>query len=385
MKEIGLGHLTDAEVGAVLDCFDKDGSGEVDWQEFVKMVEGGSLTDVTAEARAALRAYMLADVFKVSHGSEVKEEQISSVFGAFDKNGDGTIEIEEFRQAAISLGFEPSSEELELAVKVFDFNGDGSVSYMEFVKFVKGDDVVTAEARAALRVYMLADVFKVSHGSEVKEEQISSVFGAFDTNRDGTIEIEEFRQAAISLGFEPSSEELELAVKVFDFNGDGSVSYLEFVHFVRIGESEAVKSGGKRGKIRRPSVMDALHKFKGLLFSAKNKKPAKESAEILTEVADDTAADGAAVSSTSDAEAAVGRTRARQKAGTKRRTRRSVYEGEPDKEGWLERHSNGPRKTWLKRYHVLRAHYLVAFETEEKTEEKDMLDLHDLQVLQWLL
>ena len=69
------------------------------------------------------------------------------------------------------MGFEPSSEELELAVKVFDFNGDGNVSYMEMIRFVKGEENVTAEARAALRAYMLAEVFQVKDGKDVEEAQ----------------------------------------------------------------------------------------------------------------------------------------------------------------------------------------------------------------------
>jgi Ca2+-binding EF-hand superfamily protein len=384
LTELGFSHLTETEVLEVLDHFDKDGNGEVDWKEFVAMVEGADKLDATTEARAALRAYMLAEVFKVEHGSDVKEEQLKAVFEAFDKDQDGTIEIEEFRQAATALGFTPSSEELELAVKVFDFNGDGSVSYLEFIQFVKGDEVVTAEARAALRAYMLAEVFKVEHGSDVKEEQLKAVFGAFDKNQDGTIEIEEFRQAATALGFTPSSEELELAVKVFDFNGDGSVSYLEFVQFVRVGETAQTKGGGKIGASRRPSVMDAISKFKGLLFLGAKKKKSPKGTGSVVEKAENTVDENALTSAEAKngaVDPAVGgQRRTRAKAGTKIRTRRSVYEGEPDKEGWLERHTSGPRKTWLKRYHVLRAHYLVSFETDEKTEEKDMVDLHDLQV-----
>ena len=59
------------------------------------------------------------------------------------------------------------------------------VTYLEFLKFVKGDEQVAKEARAALRVYMLREVFKVHHGSEVQDAQVVAVFKHFDTNGDG--------------------------------------------------------------------------------------------------------------------------------------------------------------------------------------------------------
>jgi Ca2+-binding EF-hand superfamily protein len=312
---------------------------------------------------------------------------LAAMFEAIDFDGNGTINRAEFTQVLTELGFSHLTETEVLEVlDHFDKDGNGEVDWKEFVAMVEGADKLdaTTEARAALRAYMLAEVFKVEHGSDVKEEQLKAVFGAFDKDQDGTIEIEEFRQAATALGFTPSSEELELAVKVFDFNGDGSVSYLEFVQFVRVGETAQTKGGGKIGASRRPSVMDAISKFKGLLFLGAKKKKSPKGTGSVVEKAENTVDENALTSAEAKngaVDPAVGgQRRTRAKAGTKIRTRRSVYEGEPDKEGWLERHTSGPRKTWLKRYHVLRAHYLVSFETDEKTEEKDMVDLHDLQV-----
>jgi calcium-binding protein CML len=132
-----------------------------------------------------------------------------------------TIAMGNFRQAAIKLGFVPSSDELKLAVKVFDFNGDGVVSYKEFIKFVKGEETLRAEARAALRVFI--------HPKAKNGDSTSAAFVALDGDNDGVIVPGEFVQVAAELGFQPSSEELKLAVNAFDLNGDGVVSYEEFI------------------------------------------------------------------------------------------------------------------------------------------------------------
>jgi hypothetical protein len=90
-------------------------------EEKAAMTGGGATAKVDAKVeveRAALRAYLLSDVFKVTSGQEVKAAEIQMVFKAFDDNGDGTIERAEFCKAAVAMGFAPDSEELEMAVKV---------------------------------------------------------------------------------------------------------------------------------------------------------------------------------------------------------------------------------------------------------------------------
>jgi Ca2+-binding EF-hand superfamily protein len=48
----------------------------------------------------------------------------------------------------------------------------------------------------------------------VKQPDIIKVFKTFDTDLDGSISTEEFRKAAIKLGFHPTGDELKLLVKV---------------------------------------------------------------------------------------------------------------------------------------------------------------------------
>ena len=96
---------------------------------------------------------------------------------------------------------------------------------------------VTAAERLALRQYMLVcarfmivvefmktfallnsrwqtEIFKVSDSSELKEPDIIKMFKSFDTDLDGKICMEEFREAAVKLGFYPTGDELKLLVKV---------------------------------------------------------------------------------------------------------------------------------------------------------------------------
>ena len=56
-------------------------------------------------------------------------KQLSLIFKAMDKNGNGSLDVDDFRWGFIDYGFQISKEEAEPMVKHFDKNHDGSISY----------------------------------------------------------------------------------------------------------------------------------------------------------------------------------------------------------------------------------------------------------------
>ena len=67
-------------------------------------------------------------------------DELRRVFARFDADGDGSIDLEEFRAIIESLGENPSDEVLSLEFAAIDTNADGKVELQEFVRWWLDDD-----------------------------------------------------------------------------------------------------------------------------------------------------------------------------------------------------------------------------------------------------
>ena len=62
-----------------------------------------------------------------------EEEEILEAFHAFDKNGNGTIAIEDFGTVLRSLGQNPTEAEMEDMINKMDTDGTGTIHLSEFL------------------------------------------------------------------------------------------------------------------------------------------------------------------------------------------------------------------------------------------------------------
>merc|ERR1712070_409370 len=85
--------------------FDKDGNGEIDYQEFKSLM-----------------------TVKIQNDNDY----LTQAFKIFDRNGDGKISQVELRYVVMNLEAPPSDEKLDMMIKQVDANGDGYLSYVEF-------------------------------------------------------------------------------------------------------------------------------------------------------------------------------------------------------------------------------------------------------------
>ena len=109
MRSLGQ-NPTEAELMDMINEIDADGSGTIDFPEFLTMM-ARKMKDTDSE------------------------EEILEAFKVFDKDGNGFISAAELRHIMTNLGEKLTDEEVEM-IREADIDGDGQINYEEFVKMM---------------------------------------------------------------------------------------------------------------------------------------------------------------------------------------------------------------------------------------------------------
>lgn len=110
MRSLGQ-NPTEAELQKMAVEADKDGSGTIDFPEFL-----------------SLMAKKMRDADS--------EEEMREAFRVFDKDGNGYISAAELRHIMTNLGEKLTDEEVDEMIREADVNDDGEVNYEEFVRMM---------------------------------------------------------------------------------------------------------------------------------------------------------------------------------------------------------------------------------------------------------
>eukprot|EP00980_Cylindrotheca_fusiformis_P019151 scaffold6486_cov96-Cylindrotheca_fusiformis.AAC.15 len=110
MRSLGQ-NPTEAELQDMIQEIDADGSGTIDFPEFLTMM-ARKMKDTDSE------------------------EEILEAFKVFDKDGNGFISAAELRHIMTNLGEKLTDEEVDEMIREADIDGDGQINYEEFVKMM---------------------------------------------------------------------------------------------------------------------------------------------------------------------------------------------------------------------------------------------------------
>ncbi|KAI5824981.1 EF-hand [Schizophyllum commune Tattone D] len=114
---------TDEQIMEMIDKVDVDGDGRVNFREFLMLM-------------GADASFFRPDDMVVDGAPSAAEKEIKEIFRSFDKNGDGTVSVNELKEILESFGTRLSQGQAEAMINAADTNGDGVVGYEEFVKMI---------------------------------------------------------------------------------------------------------------------------------------------------------------------------------------------------------------------------------------------------------
>lgn len=148
------------------------------------------------------------------HQCEVAELEMA--FKVFDANGDGQICFSELGAVLRSLGGDVTEQELQLIMNDVDKNQDGFISLEEFkdVHIVKRN---------------------VGDSGSPAEDPIREAFATFDKDGNNLICADELRAVLQSLGEKGHTlEDCRRMISCVDQDGDGFVDFKEFQHLLSV-------------------------------------------------------------------------------------------------------------------------------------------------------
>merc|ERR1712196_94879 len=135
-----------------------------------------------------------------------QKQELREAFDLFDTDGSDAADFSELHTAMKALGFEPKKEEISKMVKEMDKDGDATVDFEEFC-------------------VMLAEKMNQKDG---KDEMLKG-FKLFDDDNTGKISFKNFQRVAKELGESLSDQELQEIIAEADTDGDGEINEAEFL------------------------------------------------------------------------------------------------------------------------------------------------------------
>eukprot|EP01066_Platyproteum_vivax_P012218 Platyproteum_vivax@DN5551_c0_g1_i1.p1 len=134
---------------------------------------------------------------------------INATFKLFDKDGGGSLDVEELDKALSSLGFDAATR--KSTIEAMDANYSGEVTYTEFLSAT------------------------ISMTQDLLSEHLWAIFQQFDADNSGSITAEELQQVLGSKdghGLLPGGKTAEQVLSEIDKDGNGTIEFMELKNYL---------------------------------------------------------------------------------------------------------------------------------------------------------
>ncbi|EKX42291.1 CHK2 DNA damage checkpoint kinase [Guillardia theta CCMP2712] len=144
----------------------------------------------------------------------IRLEVLKESFDMLDRDHTGFIDLTNLTESLRALGIDRSEKQIKDMMDHFDVLRNGTISFDEYCM-------------------MMGPGHYNEHGySKSMENELRSIFHAFDLQRTGSINGRELREILHRLGTDLSDSELDAMVSSADRNKDGVIDWDEFKHFM---------------------------------------------------------------------------------------------------------------------------------------------------------
>jgi len=151
-KEFASNDLTEEQIAEFKEAFflfDKDGDGSITTRELGTVMRSlgqnpteTELQDMIHEVDADGSGTIDFPEFLALMAKKMKEtdteEELIEAFRVFDRDGNGLISAAELRHVMINLEKKLTDEEVDEMIREADIDGDGHINYEEFVRMMTG-------------------------------------------------------------------------------------------------------------------------------------------------------------------------------------------------------------------------------------------------------
>ncbi|ETI46083.1 hypothetical protein L917_09136 [Phytophthora nicotianae] len=155
-------------------------------------------------------------------------------FRSFDRDGSGVVDFDEFVRAMLSLNFVGVQAETEALFDRYDADLDGILSYAEFAQAITGcSGRVLLNGRVRSLLERIREGI-LEAGGKNGIRTLGVILRRMDQNGNGMVEFEEFRDGIAHLGgSDADPEELERTFRYFDRDQSGKITVDELMRGLR--------------------------------------------------------------------------------------------------------------------------------------------------------